>query len=321
MEVTFPCRRESGLRPGVPGWIQACGGMALLAALALVLLVVALGARAETPVPKMTARVTDQTGSLTAAERDRLEEKLRAFEQAKGSQVAVLLVASIGTEVIEDFAGRVTDEWKLGRKSVDDGVLFVVAKQERKMRIHTGRGVQGTLTDALSRRIIAELVAPRFRTGDFAGGIEAGVDAIIKAIEGEALPLPAPKKASGKVDTVSSYSNFIWIAFFAVPVVAMVLRSIVGRAAGAGLTSGITGIAAWFVFGSLAFGLVAAVAAFAFTLVGGSGIGRGVNRGGGYIPGGFGGGSWGGGGGFGGGDGGFSGGGGGFDGGGSSGSW
>ena len=119
-----------------------------LAGIALLLL--ALSAWAQVPVPKLAARVMDSTGTLTAGEQRALEEKLKAFEDAKGSQVAVLLVPSIGDEAIEEFAGRVTDEWKLGRKGVDDGVLFVVAKQERKMRIHTGRGVQGGLTDALS---------------------------------------------------------------------------------------------------------------------------------------------------------------------------
>jgi uncharacterized protein len=266
-------------------------------------------------IPKLTARVVDLTGTLTAGEREAIEAKLAAFEQAKGSQVAVLLVPSIGSEAIEEFAGRVTDEWKLGRKGVDDGVLFVVAKQERKMRIHTGRGVQGTLTDALSRRIIADIVAPRFRTGDFADGIEAGVDAIMKAIEGESLPLPG-KKAQGKVDTLSSYSDFLWMGFILVPIVGMFLRGLVGRFFGAGLTSGVTGLAAGLIFGSLAFGLVAALMAFLFTLFTGSGMGSGA-RSGGWIPsggGGFGGGGFGGGGGF-------SGGGGGFDGGGSSGSW
>ena len=110
--------------------------------------------------------------------------------------MAVLLVPSIGTETIEEFATRVTDEWKLGRAGVDDGVLFVIAKQERRMRIQTGRGVQGVLTDALSRRIIAERVSPRFRAGDFAGGIDDGVDAILKAIEGEALPAPRAGSAA-----------------------------------------------------------------------------------------------------------------------------
>src|SRR3954469_5280777 len=164
-------------------------------------------------VSRLATRVTDLTGTLTADERGALEQKLAAFEQSHGSQVAVLLVPSIGTQAIEEFAGRVTDEGKLGRKGVDDGVLFVVAKQERKMRIHTGRGVQGTLTDALSRRIIADIVAPRFRTGDFAGGIDAGVDAVVKGIEGEELALPKAKPQGAKVDAVSSYSDFLWIAF------------------------------------------------------------------------------------------------------------
>jgi uncharacterized protein len=276
------------------------------------------------PVPKLTARVIDQTGSLTAPERDSLEAKLRAFEQAKGSQIAVLLVPSIGPEAIEEFAGRVTDEWKLGRKGVDDGVLLVVAKQERKLRIHTGRGTQGTLTDALSKRIIAELVAPRFRNGDYAGGIDAGVDAIIKAIEGEALPLPEVKTSARKVDTMSSFSNYLFLGLFLIPIVAMVTRSMLGRGVGAVATSGIAGAAAWIIAGSILFGMLAALIAFLFTLFSGGGGGGGITRGtrGGWIPtgGGWssGGGSFGGGGG---GGGGFSGGGGGFDGGGASGGW
>ena len=286
----------------------------------LLALVLSLSVWADTPVPKLTGRVVDQTGTLTAADRAALEAKLKAFEDKRGSQIAVLLVPSIGTETIEEYAGRVTDAWSLGRKGVDDGVLLVVAQQERKIRIQTGRGVQGTLTDALSKRIVSDIVAPRFRTGDFAGGINDGVDAIMKAIEGEELPMPKPKPRGGKVDAVSSYSDFLWIAFFLVPVAGMVLRGMFGRFFGASATSGLTGIAAWLVFGSLAFGIVAALGAFLFTLFVGSGLGRGMTRGGGWGGGGFGGGGFGGGG-FGGGGGGFSGGGGGFDGGGASGSW
>ena len=278
------------------------------------------------PVPKLTARVIDQTGSLTAPEREALEAKLAAFEKAKGSQVAVLLVASIGPETIEEFAGRVTDEWKLGRKGVDDGVLFVVAKQERKLRIHTGRGTQGTLTDALSKRIVTDLVAPRFRTGDFAGGIDTGVDAIIKAIEGESLPLPEVKPSARKVDTMSSFSNYLILGLFLIPIVAMVTRSMLGRGLGAVASSGIAGAAAWIIAGSILFGVVAALIAFLFTLFsGGGGGGGGITRGsrggwgGGWIP--TGGGGWSSGGGSFGGGGGFSGGGGGFDGGGASGGW
>src|SRR6186713_345794 len=144
--------------------LRAMGRLAFGAVL-LFLAFVALGAEGEVPVPKLTGHVVDLTGTLTAGERDQLDRKLAEFEERKGSQVVVLLVPSIGTEVIEDFAGRVTDAWQLGRKGVDDGVLFVIAKQERKMRIHTGSGVQGTLTDILAKRIVADIVAPRFRTG------------------------------------------------------------------------------------------------------------------------------------------------------------
>ena len=271
-------------------------------------------------VPKLTGHVVDGAGMLTDREHSALEGKLADFERERGSQVVVLLVPSIGDETIEEFAGRVTDDWKLGRKGVDDGVLFVVAQKERRMRIHTGRGVQGTLTDALSKRIITETVAPRFRSGDFAGGIDAGVDAIFKAIEGEELP-PPKAQPERRVDTISSYSNFLWIAFFAVPVVGMILRSMLGRVLGAGLTGGITGIAAWFVFGSFILAFFVAFLAFVFTVLVGTGVGgvRPGGWGGGGFGGGFGGGGFGGGG-FGGG-GGFSGGGGSFDGGGASGSW
>jgi uncharacterized protein len=274
----------------------------------------------EIPVPKLSAHVIDETGTLGPGERASIDAKLVEFERTHGSQVVVLMVPSTGNEDIFDFATRVTDQWQLGRKGVDDGVLFVIAKQQRKLRIHTGRGVQGTLTDALSKRIVGEIVAPHFRQGDFAGGVEAGVDAILKAIEGEQLPLPEARPPPHRVGVQSSFSNFFFLAFFLVPVAAMVLRAVFGRLFGAGITSGITGFAAWFVFGSIAFGVLAALAAFLFTLLGASGIGRGMRGGppgwGGGFGGGFGGGGFGGGGG-----GGFSGGGGSFDGGGASGSW
>ena len=290
----------------------------------------AFGAPAPAPsdpiaVPKLAARVTDQTGSLTAAEREALESKLAAFERSHGSQVAVLLVPSIGPETIEEFAGRVTDQWQLGRKGVDDGVLVAVAKQERKIRIQTGRGVQGTLTDALSKRIAADTIAPRFRTGDFAGGLNDGVDAIFKAIEGESLPLPAARSAphTGKVDSISSLGGFLIPGIFIALIAGGILRAVLGRFVGAGATGALVGGLAWFFVGSIAIVALAAIAAFIFTLI--SGLG---SRGG-FVPGGFGGGGLGGGG-FGGGgfsggggssSGGFSGGGGSFDGGGASGDW
>jgi uncharacterized protein len=275
------------------------------------------------PVPRLSAHVIDQTATLTPQQRSALDAKLADFDRTHGSQVVVLLVPSTGDESIFDFATRVTDEWKLGRKGVDDGVLLVVAKAQHKIRIHTGRGVQGTLTDALSNRIVNEIIAPRFRNGDFAGGLDAGVDAILQAIEGEALPLPQARTPAHHAGSASSLSNFFFLAFFLVPFAGLILRGIFGRLFGAGLTSGITGVAAWLVFGSVGLVVFAVLASFLFTVVAGTGIGRGVRMGpgwGGGFGGGFGGGGLGGGG-FGGGGGGFSGGGGSFDGGGSSGSW
>ena len=271
------------------------------------------------PVPRLASRVTDQTGTLSAEQRAALEAKLAAFEQERGSQVAVLVVPSLGPETIEEFAGRVADTWQLGRKGVDDGVLFAIALAERRMRIHTGRGVQGTLTDALSKRIVSDLVAPHFRAGDFAGGIEVGVDAIMKAIEGEALP--APQRATARPrGAAPDFSGFMLLAVLLVPVLAMTMRAMFGRFFGAVASSGVVGFAGWLILGSLAIGIVAALFAFVFALAGGLGMARGVRRGGWggvYVPGG----GWGGGRGGGGFGGGFGGGGGGFDGGGASGSW
>lgn len=273
----------------------------------------AAGATEPIPVPKLTGRVVDLTGTLAVPEREAIAARLESFEARKGSQVAVLLVPFLGQETLEEFATRVTDEWKLGRAGVDDGVLFVIAMQERRMRIQTGRGVQGTLTDALAKRIIAERVTPKFRAGDFAGGISAGVDAIIRAVDGEALPPPSATRSRPAGDAPAGIEDFFWLAFVGVPLAGMVLRPLLGRLLGAGFTSGITGLAAWLLFGSLLVGAVAAFVAFVVVLfMGAPGLG---SRRGGWTSGG-----WSGGGGFGGG-GGFSGGGGGFDGGGASGGW
>jgi uncharacterized protein len=260
------------------------------------------------PVPRLTGRVVDLAGALPPAERESITARLRAFEEEKGAQVAVLLVPSLGTETIEEFATRVTDEWKLGRAGVDDGVLFVVAMRERRMRIQTGRGVQGVLTDALSKRIIAERVAPRFKAGDYAGGIHDGVGAILKAIEGEALPAPS-RQSAPKADA-SGDDHFVMLAYVLVPVAGLILRGLLGRFLGAAVTGGVTGFVAGFVLGSVVLGGIAAVVAFLFVLF----MGRaGFHSGGGSWSSDGGGGSSGGGG--------FSGGGGSFDGGGASGDW
>jgi uncharacterized protein len=271
-------------------------------------------------VPALKKRVTDLTATLSPADEARIEARLKEFEAKKGAQIAVLIVDSTQPETVFDYATRVFTEWKLGRKGVDDGVLFLVAKSDRKMQMLTGPGISGSLTDAMSKRIIAEIVAPKFRSGDFAGGIDDGVAKMIGVIDGEILPPPPEKRVATK--SSGGYENFFVLAIFAAMFVGPMLRSVLGRFMGATATGGITGAAAWFIAGGLALPIVAGVIVFLAVLLmgsmGASALGRG-GRGGWISGGGLGGGGFGGGGSSGGG--GFSGGGGGFDGGGSSGSW
>lgn len=266
------------------------------------------------PIPPLKARVTDLTATLSTADEARIGGKLAAFEANKGAQIAVLIVGTTQPEAIFDYSLRVAEAWKLGRKGVDDGVLFVVAKNDRKLQILTGPGLQGSLTDAMSKRIIAEIVAPKFRSGDFAGGIEQGVEKIINVLQGEALPPPQKKRVAVQS---GNYENFFMIALAAAFVVGPLLRSLLGRFMGATATAGVTGAAAWWIAGGMLFPIVIGIIVFVIVLMlGASGI---LGRGGGF--GGWSGGGIGGGGGGSSGDGGFSGGGGSFDGGGASGDW
>src|SRR5499427_1926265 len=155
-----------------------------------VALLLALPAAAEVAIPPLAARVTDLTGTFSGSQIQTLESRLRDFERAKGSQIAVLLLPTTQPETIEQFSIRVAEAWKIGRARVDDGVILVVAKNDRKLRIEVGRGLEGAITDGLAKRIISEVITPRFKAGDFYGGIAAGCDALIKLIEGEALPAP-----------------------------------------------------------------------------------------------------------------------------------
>ncbi len=262
-------------------------------------------------MPPLKARVTDLTGTLDAGQRAALEQKLAAFESSKGSQIAVLLVPTTQPEEIEQYSIRVADAWKLGRKGIDDGVLFLVAKNDRKMRIEVGRGLEGAIPDVIAKRIGSDIVAPYFRQGDFYGGITAGVDRIIKTAEGE--PLPAPQRgAQQKPGTAfEDIESFLIFGFILVFVVGGILRAVLGRFAGSGVVGAVAGAIAWMIGGALIAGIVVGVIAFVLSLFGGV-----ANRGG--SAGGW---SSGGGGGFSSGGGGFSGGGGGFGGGGASSSW
>jgi uncharacterized protein len=287
------------------------------AGLLLCFLVFAVASWAQdlVPVPALKARVTDLTRTLTPEQTAKLEQKLAAFESRKGSQIAVLIVPTTQPEAIEPYSIRAVDQWKLGRKGVDDGALLLVAKDDRALRIEAGYGLEGALPDATANRIIEEIIVPRFKTGDFYGGIDAGVDAMIKVVDGEPLPPPQTQwRSPSQVNGGNLHSLFI-VGMILVFVVGGILRSAVGRLPAAGLIGGVAGVIAWLLVSSVAAAAVAGVIAFIFTLLGG-GSGRG-----GY--GGWTGGSgYGGGGGFGGGGGGgFSGGGGGFGGGGASGRW
>lgn len=284
---------------------------------------------AEVAVPPLKSPVTDLTGTLSANEAAQLEQKLASFEAKKGSQIAVLIVPTTRPETIEQYSIRVAEAWKLGRKGIDDGILLLIAKQDRTVRVEVGYGLEGVLPDAVAKRITDEIIVPAFRQGNFAGGINAGIERIVRVIEGEALP-PPPASSAGRGDGSSAtadivVNNIIFI-FILLIIAARVLQSIFGRFIGATLLSGSAGFLVWLVFSSIFMGLIAAIFAFFISLFGHPG--GGIYRGGHGGPGGFGGYSgWGGrggsggfgGGGFGGG--GFRGGGGGFGGGGASGRW
>jgi uncharacterized protein len=293
------------------------------ASLLALLLCWAVTAFADVAVPPLTGRVVDQTGTLSSGDIDRLTQTLKNLELRKGSQVAVLIVPTTQPETIEQFSIRVADAWKIGRKKIDDGAILVVAKDDRRLRIEVGYGLEGALPDVTTKRIIDEIITPKFRSGDFAGGISAGVDRIIGVIDGE--PLPAPPQRQQQQQS----SDLTWLlnplnpfTIIAILVLGGVMRGIFGRLFGSLTTGGLIGLVAWLVFGSLIVSALAGIVASVFTLFSDSittpaPAGRG--GGGGWVGGG--GGAWSGGGSSSSDSGSFSGGGGSFGGGGASGNW
>jgi uncharacterized protein len=279
----------------------------------LALLLGALAIRAEVAIPPLTARVTDLTGTLSGEAVTRIETKLANLEAKKGSQIAVLIVPTTQPEEIEQFGIRVLDAWKLGRKGVDDGAILIVAKNDRRVRIEVGYGLEGALPDAIANRIITETITPHFKLGDYDGGVEAGVDQMISVVNGE--PLPEPDR---KWEHRNGLGHLLPLLLVGVFVASGVLRGIFGRLFGSVATGGLAGGLAWALSHVLPIGVGAGVVAFLFAMLAGStsrgwSAGRGWGGGfGGGLGGGFGGG---------GGGGGFSGGGGGGGGGGASGSW
>ena len=249
------------------------------------------------------------TVMVTSHDMAELEQTLQAFEAKKGSQIAILIVPTVEPETIEQYALRVAEQWKLGRKKVDDGAILVVAKSDRALRIEVGYGLEGVLTDATSKRIISETIAPAFKQGDFSGGISAGVERMLSVIAGEPLP-PPTARLTGDTYNVGQY---IPILFLLALFVGGALRSVLGRIPGSIVTGGALAAVAWLFAGGAIVAIAAGVIGLVFTLLGG-GMGRsGAYHVGGRHAGGLGGGF--------GGNGGFSGGGGGFGGGGASGRW
>jgi uncharacterized protein len=285
-------------------------------------------AQAVQPVPPLSGRVVDTAGLLSADQYRALEARLAAFEQAHGSQIVVLSVPTTQPEDIFSYANRVSQAWKIGRKGVGDGIVVVVAKNDRRMRIEVARALEGAVPDLAAQRIIREVMAPYFERDDFAGGLQAGVDRLIRLVEGEQLPVP--QAAQDRNDAPSGMVSALLPLFFGAVVVGSILSRLLGKG-GSFLGSVGGGIAAGVVVSSLVVGVLFGMAVFLLTQAaasrtGFSGLGS-RRRGGSILGGGgpivFGGGGWGGGGGDGGGfGGGFSSGGGGdFSGGGASGSW
>ncbi len=265
----------------------------------------ALGsAHSQVPVPALVGHVTDQTGTLTQEQRSTLEKTLSAFEARKGMQLAILLVPTTAPEAIEQYALRVAEQWKLGRKKVDDGVIVLVAKDDRTVRIEVGYGLEGALSDIVSKRIISETIVPRFQQGDFYAGLQSGTDQIMGVIDGE--PLPAVQGNAKVAD--QGLQQFVPLLFIVALALGGVLRRVFGKLGGSLITGiAVTGLA-WFVIGTLLYAVLAGVVSMLITLVGAGTVLRGAGGFHGAGRDGFGGG-------------GFRGGGGGFGGGGASGRW
>ena len=276
----------------------------LIRLLCILLLVCApaAGAADLVPVPRLEARITDLTGTLNTTQLAALEAELRAFEQRKGSQIAVLMLPSTQPETIEQYSMRVAERWKIGRAKVDDGAILIVAKKDQHLRVEVGYGLEGAIPDVVAKRVIREVIAPHFLANDFYGGIRDGTQTLMRLIEGEPLPPAKGAQKSG----VDDYQSLFVVLLVVAVVAGGVLKAVFGRLIGSVATGAAAGFIAWLIAGALGAAVIAAIVAFLIALMGG---GRGI------LPGGMGGG------GFGGGGGGFGGGGGGFGGGGASGSW
>lgn len=258
------------------------------------------------PIPALEHRITDLTQTLSADQQQALEAKLAAFEQQKGSQIAVLMLPTTAPEAIEQYSIRVVDAWKLGRQQQDDGVLLLIAKDDRKVRIEVGYGLEGAIPDIVAKRIVSEQIVPRFRQGDYYGGIDLAAESLIRLVAGEQLPAPAQRESKD-----SKLWDSLSVLLIGAFVVGGILRAIFGKFVGGMLNGGLIGGVIWLFGGGVLIAIVLAVVAFFLTIAGVSGLAHAGGLGSGNL----GRGNWGG------GSGGWGGGGGGFGGGGASGNW
>jgi uncharacterized protein len=240
-------------------------------ALAGLCAVVPAPARADVAVPPLKARVTDLTGTLNSQQQAELESRIAAYEKRRGSQIAVLMLPTTKPEEIEQYSIRVAEAWKIGRKGVDDGLILVVAKADRRLRIEVGYGLEGAIPDSVAKRVIDERITPRFRDGDFYGGVRDGVDQLIRLAEGEKLPPPSAA-ASREQSSPSSLFEFIAPAIFFAVIAGTFLKAMLGRVPGSLATGAGLGLIAWLMFG---LGIAAAVALIGFILTfANTGMGR-----------------------------------------------
>ncbi len=271
------------------------------------------------PVPALSGRVIDQTGTLSAAELAALNSKLEQFEREVGSQIVILMVPTVQPEDIAAYAQRVADTWKIGRRDVGDGLLIVVAKEDRRLRIEVAKALEGAVPDLAAKQIIDRALKPAFKKGDFAGGLDAAVDLLAARIRGEGLPAPPPERASQfRTGGDAGGGGESTLIFFVLGVLAVsaLLKAVLGRTLGVMGTSAVAGLAGWLLSSSIVLAVIAGVVGLILAAVGvgnlasllGNALSVGSHHGGGF-------GGGGGGGGF------FSGGGGDFGGGGASGDW
>lgn len=253
-----------------------------LTALALCLVAWAASAQGLLLVPALSGHVIDQTATLSGAQRQALEGKLAGLEATHGSQVVVLLVATTQPEDVASYANRVANSWKIGRRDVGDGLLLIVAKNDRKLRIEVAKSLEGAIPDLAAKQVIDTALTPSFKQGDYAGGIDVAVDQLAARITGEALPLPARNDDSARNGGTFEWQNLAVFVFFGVVLGGRVARGLFGNKLGAALTGVAAGVLVNVLTSSVLIGIFAALAAMIFTLV--SNMTR-TGRGGGFVGG------------------------------------